>query len=221
MTVRRGEADLRLQFFKKSIAGTSPRTAALVVGIAFFVSLIIVTLVDDVILANFVIPGDTSALARDIEADPRILLFASIGYLAVLVLDATIGLALYVVLKPASKRLAMLVGTLRILYAGTLTVGVLALLLQIVDVNGYASIKLLGYIFFAAHILALGYVVLVSEYIPKSLGAWLVVASLSYVVFFIDVRLPEWIAVLTMLTMAGAEIALSIWLAVKRNSLPR
>lgn len=194
--------------------------AAMVVGIAFLISVFIVTLVDDFLLANFVVPGDTSALARDIEANPRMLLFAAIGYLAVLMLDSIIGLALYVVLKQANRRLAALTGALRLLYAGVLIVGVLALLFQIIDAYGYASIKLLGYVFFASHIFVLGYLVLVSGYIPKTLGVWLIIASFTYVVFFIDIRLPEILLVLTMLTMASAEIALSIWLIVKRNSLP-
>lgn len=203
-----------------SAVATSPRTAAVIVGAAFLVSVIIVTLVDDFLLANFVVPGDTAALARDIEVNPEVLLFASIGYVAVLVLDSIIGLGLYVVLKPVNKRLAALTGALRLLYAGALMAGVLALLLQIIDVYGYAAIKLVGYVFFAFHIFVLGCLVFVSGYIPKILGALLVIASFSYAVFFIDTRLPDPIPVLAMLTMAIAEIALCVWLILKRNSLP-
>ncbi len=205
---------------KNCITDTSPRKAALIVGIAFVISVLLVTLVDDFLLANFVVPGDTAALARDIEANPRLFGFAAIGYLIVLVLDSIIGLALYVVLKPANKKLASLTGALRLLYAGALMVGVLALLFQIIDAYGYASIKLLGYIFFAFHIFVLGYSVLKSGYIPKSLGVLLIIASFTYVVFFIDLRLPEPFSVLIMLIMASAELALSVWLIVKRNSLP-
>lgn len=199
---------------------TSPRTAAVIVGVAFLVSILIVTLVDDFLLANFVVPGDTAALARDIDANPNVLLVASIGYVAVLALDSIIGLALYVVLKPANKRLAALTGALRLLYAAALMAGVLALLLQMIDVYGYATIKLVGYVFFAFHIFVMGCLVFVSGYIPKIFGALLVIASFSYAVFFIDTQLPDPIPVLAMLTMAIAEIALCVWLILKRNSLP-
>ncbi len=199
---------------------TSTKMAAMVVGIAFLVSALIVTLVDDLLLANFVVPGDTSALARDIEANPKALVFASIGYLAVLVLDAIIGIGLYVVLKPANRRLAALTGALRVLYAAALMIAVLALLFQTIDVFRYAVIKDIGYILFASHIFLLGYVVFVSGYIPKILGVLLIIASLTYSVFFIDIQLPEYFLVLVMLTMAFAEIALCIWLLVKRKSLP-
>lgn len=199
---------------------TSPRIAGVVVGAAFLISVVIVTLVDDFLLANFVVPGDTAALARDIEANPQLLLFASVGYISVLVLDAVIGLGLFVVFRPVNKWLAAMTGALRLLYAGALMGGVLALLLQVIDVYGYATIKLVGYVFFAFHIFVLGCLAFVSGYIPRTLGALLVIASFSYAVFFIDIQLPDPIQVLAMLTMAIAEIALCVWLILKRNSLP-
>ena len=192
----------------------------MVVGIAFITSIFIVTIVDDFLLANFVVPGDTEALVRDIEAIGRRFGFAVVGYLLVLVLDAIIGLALYVVLKPANKFLAALTAVLRLLYAFTLIIALLALWFHIIDVYNYASIKLLGYLFFALHIFVLGYSVFKSAYIPKSLGILLVLASLTYIVFFIEFNLPEILGVIIMLTMAIAELTLSIWLMLKRNRLP-
>jgi hypothetical protein len=205
---------------KNFIANLSIRNAAMIVGIAFITSVIIVTIVDDFLLANFVVPGDTEALARDIESNGKLFGFAVIGYLLVLTLDSIIGLALYVVVKPFKKNLALLTATLRLLYAGILISGLFALVFQIIDVYGYASIKLFGYIFFALHIFVLGYSVFKSGYIPKSLGILLVVASFTYIVFFIDLHLPETLQVIIMLTMLVAELSLSIWLMVKRNRLP-
>ena len=205
---------------KNFITNLSTSKAAMVVGIAFISSIFIVTLVDDFLLANFVVPGDTAALARDVEANGRLFGFAIVGYLIVLVLDAIIGLALYVVLKPANKNLASLTAVLRLLYAFTVIIGIFALAFQIIDVYNYASIKLLGYLFFALHILILGYAVFKSAYIPKSLGILLVVASFTYIVFFVDLNLPEALGIIIMLTMAIAELSLSIWLMVKRNRLP-
>ncbi|MFC1568104.1 DUF4386 domain-containing protein [Candidatus Margulisiibacteriota bacterium] len=205
---------------KKFITDLSPRKAAMVAGIAFIISIFIVTLVDDFLLANFIVPGDTAALARDIAANGRLFGFAVVGYLLVLALDSMIGLALYVVLKPANKNLALLTAALRLLYACTLACGLFALVFQVINVYGYASIKLLGYIFFALHIFVLGYSVFKSRYIPKSLGILLIIASFTYIVFFVDLHLPETLNVIIMLTMLMAELSLCIWLMVKRNSLP-
>lgn len=194
--------------------------AAMAVGIAFITSVIVVTLVDDFLLANFVVPGDTEELANDIEANEKLFGFAVVGYLFVLVLDSIIGLALYVVLKLANKNLALLTSILRLLYAFILTVGLFALAFQITDAYGYASIKLVGYILFAMHIFVLGYSVFKSGYIPKSLGIFLILASFTYITFFVDFHLPEALMVVIMLIMAIAELSLSIWLIIKRNELP-
>lgn len=205
---------------KNLITDLSLSKSAMIVGIAFITSVLIVTLVDDFILANFVIPGDTETLARDIEANGRLFGFAVVGYLLVLTLDSIIGLALYVVLKPTNKKLASLTAILRLLYACTLAIGLFALVFQIIDVYGYATIKLFGYVFFALHIFVLGYSVIKSGYIPNSLGILLILASFTYIVFFVDFHLPETVLVLIMFTMLIAELSLSIWLMAKRNRLP-
>jgi len=205
---------------KNILSNISSRKAAMVVGVAFITSVFIVTLVDDFLLANFVVPGDTATLARDIEANKKLFGFAVISYLLVLALDSIIGLALYVVLKPANKNLALVTGTLRLLYACSLIIGLFALVFQIIDVYDYESIKLFGYIFFALHILVLGYSVFKSGYIPKSLGILLMFASFTYVVFFVDINLPKTIKASIMVIMALAELLLSIWLVAKRKKLP-
>ena len=46
------------------------------------------------------------------------------------------------------------------------------------------------------------------------------VASFTYIVFFVDFHIPETLGVIIMSTMAVAELSLSIWLIVKRNRLP-
>lgn len=207
---------------KNYISNLSPRKAAIIVGVSFITSVFIVTLIDDFLLANFVVPGDSSALAKDIEANRKLFGFAVIGYLLVLVLDSIIGLALYVVLKPANKKLAWYTGALRLLYACTLIIGLFALVFQIIDVYGYASLKLFGYIIFALHILVLGYSVFKSGYMPKSLGILLMFTSLTYIVFFVDnTNLSEILMVSIMLIMLIAELSLSVWLMWKRNRLPQ
>ncbi len=195
--------------------------AALTVGIAFISSVVIVTLVDDFLLANFVIPGDTTALASDIEANKRQFTLAVVGYLLVLLLDAIIGIALYVVLKPASKKLAWITSGLRLLYAFVVIMGLLSLVFQRIDVYGYATLKLIGYLFFALHIFLLGYTVFKSNYIPKSLGILLILASFTYIQFFVNLELPDALLTSIMLLMAIAELSLSLWLIVKRKSLPQ
>ena len=132
---------------KNLTSSLSTSKAAMVVGIAFITSVLIVSLVDDVLLANFVVPGDTAALSKDIEANRTLFVFAVVGYLLVLALDSIIGLALYVVLKPANRKFALLTAVLRLLYVCILVSGLLALVFQFIDVYGYASINCLDMFF--------------------------------------------------------------------------
>lgn len=206
---------------KNPILNLSTSRAALTVGIAFITSVIFVTLVDDFLLSNFVVPGDTEQLSRDIDANRRLFGWATVGYLLVLVLDTIIGLALYVVLKPANKNRALITATLRIFYAAILAMGILALAFQIIDVYSYATVKSIGYAFFALHILALGFSVFKSVYLPSSIGIVLMLASFTYITFFVDFHLSESMMVLIMLIMAATELSISIWLIIKRNTLPR
>lgn len=205
---------------KNLVGSLSASKAAMIVGIAFITSVLVVSIVDDLLLANFVVPGDTDALSRDIEANRTIFGFAVVGYLFVLALDFVIALALYVVLKPSNKKLALLTAVLRLLYVCILVIGLIALVFQIIDAYGYASIKLSGYAFFSLHIFFLGYTILKSEYIPKLIGILLVIASFTYIVFFVDLGLSEMLEVSIMLIMAIAELSLSVWLLIKRNTLP-
>jgi hypothetical protein len=205
---------------KNYSANLSTSTAAMIVGVSFITSIIIVTIVDDFLLANFVVPGDTEALARDIESDRKLFGFAVIGYLLVLTLDSIIGFALYVVLRPFNRSLALLTAALRQLYVIILVCGIFALVVRLVDVPGYANIKLIGYVFFSLHIFALGFSIFKSQYIPKALGVLLILASFTYIVFFVDFELPQLLEVFIMLIMAIAELSLSIWLLVFRNRLP-
>lgn len=193
--------------------------AALTVGIAFIVSFFIVILIDDFLLANFVIPGDTETLANDIELNKKLFIVAAVCYLIVLLLDSIIAFALYVVLRPANKVLASLTSLLRLLYAIIVAIGLLALVFRMIDVYSYASLKLTGYLFFAAHIFLLGYSVFKSKYLPKTLGLLLIFASFTYVVFFVDLQIAQSIEVIIISVMALAELSLSIWLILKRNTI--
>ena len=203
------------------VAGMSPRLAAIVVGVAIIAMVILAIIVDNFILSNFFGPGDVASLASDIEANGMRFGFAVAGYLLILMLDVAIALALYVVLNPASKKLAALTSVLRLLYAVILVISVLALAFQFVDVYSYVTVKLIGYIFFTGHIFFLGYAVLKSGYIPKGFGILLLIAFLCYIILLYGKSyVPEALLPIFVVPAAIAELALGIWLLVKRAKMP-
>ncbi len=197
----------------------SQRIAALMIGIAIITSYILVFLVDDLILPNFVRPGDIYQLAKDIKANKELFGMAVIGYIAVLICDTAVALGLYIIFKPVNKKLAILTTTLRLIYVVFALVGVFSLLFQLIDVHGYEIMKLVGYAFFACHLFVTGCSVLKSSHIPRVFGIMLIVVSFTYIVFFIDFHLPEVLALIIMLYMAIGEISLDLWLLSKNAKL--
>lgn len=206
---------------KNCNADMSPRKAAIVVGVAIIAMFILAIVVDNFILANFIGPGDTSALAKDIEADQMRFGLGVAGYLIILMLDLAIALALYVILKPVSKILASLTAVLRLLYTMIMVISVLALVFQFISVYSYGTIKLFGYIFFTVHILFLGYTALRSGYIPKGLGILLIIAFFCYVILLYGKSIvSEQLLPIFVAPAAIAELALGIWLLWKRVKIP-
>ena len=198
----------------------SLRKAAIVAGSAFIISFFLAILVDNFILPNFIIPGDTAALADDIIANVRLFNIAVIVYIIILALDATIALALYIVLKLANRTLASLTGIFRLLYVAVMVIGVLALALQFIDVDSYGTTKLIGYLFFTCHIFVLGYLVFKSGYIPRIFGVVLLIASFCYVMaFYVNLLLPKALLLIFMIFMIMGELSLSLWLLFKNAKL--
>ena len=175
------------------IANMSQHKAAIVAGTAFIISFFLAIFVGNFILPNFINPGDTAVLANDIKTNERLFNIAVIVYLIILALDATIAVALYIVLKPANRILASLSGLFRLLYTATMLFSVLALAFQFIDVYRYGTLKLwFGYIFFTCHIFITGYAVFKSGYIPRVFGVLLIIVSFCYVMaFYLRLPIPE------------------------------
>ncbi len=201
-------------------ADLSLRQAARVVGIGFIASFILAIIVGNFLLPNFINPGDTDELAGDIDENERAFNMAVGLYLVILTLDAAIALGLYVVLKPANRTLASLSRDLRLLYVVIMLIGLFALTFHLIDVYDYGTIKLLGYLFFTAHILVTGFTVFISGYISMVIGILMMIAFISYILaFYLSSLVPEGILVIFMLFMIIAELSLSVWLLIKSAKL--
>ena len=205
----------------KVMSNSSQRKASIVFGVAIVAMFILAIVVDNFILGNFIGPGDVAELASDIEADQTRFGFAVAGYLLILLLDLTIALAVYVILKPVGKILASLTAVFRLLYTAIMVISVLSLTFQFIDVQSYGNVKLIGYIFFTAHIFVLGYSVLKSRYLPKGLGILLIIAFFCYIILLYGKSIvPEQLLPVIVVPAALAELLLGIWLLVKGGKVP-
>ncbi|GAG66478.1 unnamed protein product [marine sediment metagenome] len=206
---------------KNLITKISQSQAARIVGIAFIISFILAIIVGNFILPNFINPGDTEALANDIEDNEQLLSTAVVGYLLILAFDTAIALGLFILLKPTNRILAFLSGNLRLLYVATMVISVLALTFQFIDVSSYGTIKLIGYLFFTCHIFVTGYTVYISGYIPRIFGVLLMLAFFSYILaFYLSFLVPEALLLIFMLFMIIGELSLSLWLLFKGGKIP-
>ena len=206
----------------KVMSNSSQRKASIVFGVAIVAMFILAIVVDNFILGNLIGPGDVASLASDIEADQTRFGFAVAGYLLILLLDLTIALAVYVILKPVGKILASLTAVFRLLYTAIMVIGVLSLAFQFIDVQSYGNVKLIGYIFFTAHIFMLGYSVLKSRYLPKGLGILLIIAFFCYIILLYGKSIvPEQLLPVIVVPAALAELLLGIWLLVKGGKVPK
>jgi len=206
---------------KNLIADISLNQAARIIGIAFILSFILAVIVGNFILPNFINPGDTEALANDIEDNEQLLSTAVVGYLLILAFDTAIALGFFILLKPTNRILAFLSGNLRLLYVATMVISVLALAFQFIDVSSYGTIKLIGYLFFTCHIFVTGYTVYISGYIPRIFGVLLILAFFSYILaFYLSFLVPEALLLIFMLFMIIGELSLSLWLLFKGNKIP-
>lgn len=196
------------------------RTAARVVGVSIILMILTAFAVGDLLLDNLIIPGDAEQLALDIEADPGRFMLATGGYVLLLLIDAVIAVSLYVVLRPADRVLAFWVSGLRLLYTVISLANVALLIAQVVGTESYGAVKLLAYVCFIAHLLVLGRSVWVSGYLPRLLGALLILGALSYVpAFFLGSLVPNDGKMIFALFMMVGEAALGLWLLARSSSL--
>ena len=145
---------------------------------------------------------------------------------AVALLDVLVAWALYIVLMPVNKNIAALAAWLRVIYAGIFIFAIskLYVALQVITADGnqamiflkaFQSIWDKGLILFGFHLLVLGYLVFKSGYVPKWLGAFLVLAAVGYIVDGVGKTLsPDYNLNIAQFTFVG-EVLLIFWLLWK------
>ena len=186
------------------------QTAAKVAGIAYLFTIVIVALVFFGIHGRLMVAGNAAATARNILAQERLF---RLGVAGDLVYEAGLVVllsALYVVLKPVGRTLALLAAFWRLVYALMWVLTSLNLLTALRLLNGADYLRVLGteqsqtlarlylsgfdayyvgLLFYGLASTACSYLFFKSGYIPKGLSAfgvivsaWAVVCTLSFII---------------------------------------
>ena len=204
----------------------SLRTAAVIAGVGLLLMTILAPIAYLNTFQSLVKFDDAALTAQNILNSIGAVRTCIILLFTVAILDIVVAWALYILLVPTNKNLSALAAWLRVIYAGIFIFAISKLYaaLQVITVNStqamsflksFQSIWDMALILFGFHLLALGYLAFKSGYIPKWLGAFLVLAAVGYIVDGIGKSIsPTYNLNIAQFTFVG-EVLLIFWLLWK------
>ena len=230
------------------IADISPGQAAKTAGIGYVFIIVLAIFAEFFVRTQLVIPGDATTTTSNLLANTMLFRVGITSYLIAAIFDVVVALALYVLLRPVNRSLALLAAWLRLVHATIFGMAlqnlfsVLHLLsgarylkafkpeeIQaqvMLSLDGFNDGWLVGLVFFGLHCLVLGYLIIKSDYMPKVLGLLLALAAVGYLTdsfaHFLLRNYSDYEAVF--LAIVGipaivAEVALCAWLLWKGSKL--
>jgi hypothetical protein len=195
---------------------------------------------------GIIVEGDAAATAANILAKETLFRIGFVSDILAGILFLLAAWALYVLLKPVQKDIALLFLALNLggvaiqcanllnLFTASLLLGgekflnaftigqlqALALLFLMIYKNGF----ILAQFFFGAWLFPLGYLVFRSGYLPKFLGVLLMVECVGWLLYpFQAFLFPSYEIVLTFSSAIGAlgEVGLTLWLLIMGAKEPK
>lgn len=225
-------------FINHKIADLPPRKTARIAGV-FYLIFIVTTVLATTVRDNFIVAGDAAATANNIVASHGLFRIGIVTELVSAVFFVLAAWALYALLKPVNKNLALLFLLLNLGGVAVECINVLNLYAALQALSGavylsafqtsqlqamamsyldlYTNGFLIAQIFFSAWLLPLGYLVYKSRFLPKFLGLLLILDFFGNMSWFLQgFFLPD----NPTLAYPGnaisfiAEIALTAWLLI-------
>jgi hypothetical protein len=232
------------------IAEKSPLVYARLAGFGLLLMAILAIFSNFFVIESLIIPGDATTTANNIIANELLFRSGMASFIIVLILDVLVAWALYVLLKPVNKNLALLASWFRLIYTAIFGVALYNLLsvLQILSgadyltvfetdqlhaqvmlfINAFNNGWLIGLVFFGFHLFVVGYLIFKSGFMPRILGILLIVSSMGYLIDnFAKLLLSNYTDYETIFLLIVAvpgvigELSLAIWLLFKGNKIPK
>jgi hypothetical protein len=226
------------------ISETSPHIYAKVAGFGLLLMFILAIFANFFVLEGLIVPGDAATTASNIMANEMLFRCGIISFIIVLILDLLVAWALYMLLKPVNKNLALLAAWLRLVYTAIFGIalnnflGVLQLLSGdkylsafgtdqlhaqvMLFINSFSNGWLIGLVFFGLHLLVIGYLIFKSGCLPRIIGILLILAGFGYLIdsftHFLLSDYDDYKAIfLPIVAVPGviAELSLTLWLLFK------
>ena len=185
----------------------SPRALARIAGALYLVN---------IVLGAYAIGYVSSAVGHDVKAHELLFRTGIAAHVVVTVTNVPLAVLFYELFKVVNRRLALLDAFFTLV----------ATAVEVADVVGQlatlSAAHSAGYdvstIFFGFDILALGYLVFVSTFMPRAIGVLLLIDGVAYLVYaFSDILAPGFAAHLVpwiQLPILPGEGSLTVWLLV-------
>ncbi|TAE48286.1 MAG: DUF4386 domain-containing protein, partial [Bacteroidetes bacterium] len=206
---------------------TSLRQAAGVAGVASLLMAVAAIFAEFLSHQKLVIPGNAAQTAQNLVTQADSFRMGMAGYLIVLICDVLVSWAFYVFLAPVHRSLSLLAGLFRLVYTAIFGMSLLGLMtgFRMVTDPAYAAIWgpeqlasqalmqlksfddgwAIALVFFAIHLLLIGYLLIRSGVAPKFLGVLLLMAGAAYLTdSFAKLLLPDYAAYKSVFTLAVA-----------------
>jgi hypothetical protein len=226
----------------------SSKQTARIAGFGYLIIFITGIFSNFFVLESLVVPGDAAATVTNIIANDMLFRIGIFSFIIMVVFDVLLAWALYVVLKPVNKHLSLLSGWLRLVNSTIFGIALFNLfgVLQILSSAEYLNVFapgqlhahvmlllhtfnytwLIGLVFFGFHLFVLGYLIFKSDYIPKIIGLFLIVAAAGYLTdSFANFLMPNYAdykdIFLLIVIIPGiiGELSLTFWLLLKSGQI--
>ncbi len=233
----------------KGIVEKSPLFYARFAGFGLLLMAILAFFANFFVIESLIIPGDAATTANNLIANELLFRGGMSSFIIVLILDVLVAWALYILLKPVNKNLALLALFFRLIYTAIFGVAIYNFLsvLQLLSgadyltvfetdqlhaqvmllINAFKNGWLIGLVFFGFHLFVVGYLIFKSGFMPRIVGILLIMASMGYLIDnFAKILLSNYTDYETIFILIVAlpgvigELSLALWLVFKGNKIP-
>ncbi len=203
---------------------TVSRSASWIGGIALLLIAILAGIGNFAALTPLIATGDAVTTAQNISGSELQFRLGVLAMLAAAILDVVVAAALYSLLAPVNRMVAITSAWFRVAYSAIFLVAIaqLATVPGLVEqpevamnaIDGYFIVWRTGLTLFGVHLLLVGYLAYRSRFIPRVLAVLIAIAGAGYLVDGIGtVLIANFTPTVSTFTFVG-EVLLIVWLIV-------
>jgi uncharacterized protein DUF4386 len=222
------------------------RTAAKIVGIAYLVALVTANFAEIYVPSRLIVANDATRTAANIIAGARLFRLGIAADLITFAIDVVLIVALYRVLRPVNRSVAMLATLWRVIETAVMVVAtltrfdVLRLLsgaeylrglevdqvraLARLSVGAYGSAYQVGLFFFGLGSATFAWLWWQSRYVPRLLAGWGIFAAALVSMYVLTITvvpdLANSLMLPSLIPIAVFELAIGVWLLSFRLRFP-